>query len=517
MRQISFLKRSFCNPGIALSLIAFAISLRMLPGLRIIDDAYITYRYARNIVRGVGFVYNPGEYVLGTTTPLYTLLLAALGWIAQSEAFPQISVVLNALADGFSTMLLYFIAWRLTGHRLPGLLLGLLWAVAPKSVTFAIGGMETSLYIALMLGAFAAWLAERTRLSAVLAALATLTRPDALIWIGPLALTMIVNRWHSRRQQPTLRRLPWLEGGLYLTVLLPWLIYGTLTFGSPLTRSIAAKAIAYQLPPTHALVALIQHYSTPFFEHLSFGSSGALIGSLLYLLLASFGSLFLIRANWRSVPLVVFPWLYFLTFALANPLMFRWYTAPPTPLYFLCIVAGAWGLAKRLLGAKRGQWITAATGTVWLALSLRAWTLHPAHGPTRPTPEMAWFELEQLYEQVGRELAPYVDKETVIAAGDIGAIGWYSDARILDTLGLVSPQATVYYPLDPSMLATAPYAVAPDLIFDQKPDYIVILETYGRNGLLREPRLAEQYRLREKIETTIYGSDGMLVYERRGK
>ena len=33
------------------------------------DDAYITYRYARNLADGAGFVYNPGERVLGTTPP----------------------------------------------------------------------------------------------------------------------------------------------------------------------------------------------------------------------------------------------------------------------------------------------------------------------------------------------------------------------------------------------------------------------------------------------------------------
>jgi hypothetical protein len=40
------------------------------------EDAYITLRYARNIASGLGFVYNPCEPVLGTTTPLWTLLNA---------------------------------------------------------------------------------------------------------------------------------------------------------------------------------------------------------------------------------------------------------------------------------------------------------------------------------------------------------------------------------------------------------------------------------------------------------
>jgi len=42
----------------------------------IADDAFITFRYAENIANGIGFVYNEGERLLGTTTPLFTLILA---------------------------------------------------------------------------------------------------------------------------------------------------------------------------------------------------------------------------------------------------------------------------------------------------------------------------------------------------------------------------------------------------------------------------------------------------------
>jgi len=37
-----------------------------------VDDAFITFRYAANIANGNGLVYNLGERVLGTSTPLFT-------------------------------------------------------------------------------------------------------------------------------------------------------------------------------------------------------------------------------------------------------------------------------------------------------------------------------------------------------------------------------------------------------------------------------------------------------------
>ena len=55
-----------------------AVALRLLPGPQTTDDAYITFKYVRNLASGLGLTYNPGEHVLGTTTPLYTLSLTGL-------------------------------------------------------------------------------------------------------------------------------------------------------------------------------------------------------------------------------------------------------------------------------------------------------------------------------------------------------------------------------------------------------------------------------------------------------
>src|SRR4029077_17355811 len=42
------------------------------------EDSFITFRYARNLAAGQGLVYNPGEHVMGFTSPLWTVW-SALG------------------------------------------------------------------------------------------------------------------------------------------------------------------------------------------------------------------------------------------------------------------------------------------------------------------------------------------------------------------------------------------------------------------------------------------------------
>ncbi len=85
---------------------------------------------------------------------------------------------------------------------------------------------------------------------------------------------------------------------------------------------------------------------------------------------------------------------------------------------------------------------------------------------------------------------------TLRAAGDVGVLGFYTPARILDTVGLNSPVSTHYYPLAPEQYVIN-YAIPAQLILDQRPDFVVILEVYGRNTLLKDPAVLRQYHLLE--------------------
>lgn len=498
-------------------LIAFvAVLARAIPTPRTIDDAFITFRYARNLVSGSGFVFNPGQHVLGTTTPLYTLLLALLAGLTRGTNYPWLALVVNTLADAITCLLLVALGEKLTGQRAVGLGAALLWAIAPMSVTFAVGGMETSVFILLLVATAYSYISGHVRWAVVFAGLLLLTRPDGLLLAGPLGVDFLIRRLRARQ-------FPTAEALLFLGVVLPWVIFATRYFGSPIPHSILAKTLAYRVDPADGLVNLLQHYGTPFFEDQVLGRYWALAGFILYLALSLFGGLAILRRESRAWPIVLFPWLYFGAYAAARVLIFRWYLAPPLPFYFLLILAGLAKLlgdlarvagARGLALARRLNPLALPVG-LFALLSLLAWTARPDHGPSEPAPQMAWHQLELYYRQVGLGLAPRLTASSVVAAGDVGALGYYSNARILDTVGLMSPEATAYFPLDPA-LYTISYAIPPRLILDQEPDYVVFLEVYGRLGLLRDPQFLADYQLFQYIDTDIYGSHGLLVYQRRG-
>lgn len=505
----------FSRTSVAAGIISgLAIAARALPGPRTIDDAFITFRYARHWVEGAGLVYNPGEAVLGTTTPLYSFLLASLArFSGGGEAdFPVLAWVINALADGATCLLLIALGRRL-GMAGAGAAAALVWALAPMAVTFSIGGMETSVFIALMTATFYLHSLDRPAEAALTGALSLLTRPDALVFLLPLAADRLRRASALRRKDEPDCPIGWGQAAAFIVPVFLWVAYAVPVYGTPIPHSITAKVAAYHLPPEAGLVRLIQHYATPFFEHEALGIRGAWILGLwaVYTALFGLGALTAIRRLPSSWAVFAYPWLYFAAFAGANPLIFRWYLAPPLPIYFLGIFAGVARLASDLRLRPLPMIFAAAAA----ASTLRAWTLHPDHGPDRPAPEMAFIRLELLYEDVALRLGPQIEPGQVLAAGDIGALGYYTGARILDTIGLITPASVSYYPL-PEDLYVINYAIPPRLVQDLKPDYLVILESYGRKGLLQEEWFARDYRLIEVVPTDLYESSGLLVYARQG-
>ena len=112
------------------------------------DDAYITFRYARNIAAGLGFVYNQGEYILGTTTPLLTLILA-------STKLLSIPIIPVAKFIGFTFGLAYLILIisqfkNFNKRAALTLLFAVTVSLIPTNAKWDVAGMETALYIFLV-------------------------------------------------------------------------------------------------------------------------------------------------------------------------------------------------------------------------------------------------------------------------------------------------------------------------------------------------------------------------------
>jgi hypothetical protein len=155
--------------------IAFALAYSM--GLAVLlygqlrdwayDDPFITFRYAENLARGLGFVYNSGERVLSTTTPLFALLLAALS--RSGLDLPHLANLIGALSLALGGLALWDLArtWKTPLVGWVGLLL-----YPSFSLLLTTLGSEMPLYLAFCLGAFAFYARQTYHLTALFIALA---------------------------------------------------------------------------------------------------------------------------------------------------------------------------------------------------------------------------------------------------------------------------------------------------------------------------------------------------------
>lgn len=169
-----------------------------------IDDAGITFAYARNLAAGHGLVAQAGAApVEGFSNPLWTLLLAGLYAVGVFSltltpkllAFAMITVVIAVM----------FRDLRRSGHAGVSLAAPLiLVAACTPFVIWTMSGLENALLAMLVMLACANTLASvrhhasavrRDATAGVLSALLALTRPDAILYLGAHAVSVAAVEW----------------------------------------------------------------------------------------------------------------------------------------------------------------------------------------------------------------------------------------------------------------------------------------------------------------------------------
>ncbi len=172
------------------------VTVRFFP----IDDAYIFRKYAENLANGYGFAYNPGEIRSGATSFLYVIVLALLQKLTGGWDYTLTTGLLGVALFGGSIYVAGKMVWRETQSKLITMAAAFALAIAPPMFCTAVSGMETILYVFLLLclvGVVIHWGITKPWLLGVMAALLYLTRPDgvlalALIWF--LALPLAADR-----------------------------------------------------------------------------------------------------------------------------------------------------------------------------------------------------------------------------------------------------------------------------------------------------------------------------------
>ncbi len=357
-----------------------------------LDDAYIHLGVARTLVEDGTWGLNPGEHASASSSPLWTLAIA--GVFAVTGPWEHAGLLLAILSAG---LLLWVGAASLRDEGLPerAVAAGLLLLVLLAPLPFLVGlGMEHVLQAALAL-----LLARGTRSAGTgfaLAFAAALTRYESAALILALA-------WVQRREAPA-RALAILGGGA--AAVGGFGLYSLSQGGLFLPNSVLLKSLRGS-GPWEALGAAL--------------SEGAPLLALAVGVVVAAAALETGALHRRRVGLFAACVLAQLTLGRVGWL-FR-YEAWLMAWGCLLLVTPA-----RLLLARRGPMVLAAGALLLLPLGWRAAQANRLFGPGA-----------RLFSDVNVALARWVGAEwpgARVAAQDIGALAFFSDAEIVDVVGL---------------------------------------------------------------------------------
>lgn len=445
----SLMKRWFLGLGL-LAAMATVLGFALHP--LAVDDAFITYRYAHNLAAGNGFIYNPGRPVLSTTAPLWALILSggALLW----PDLPALANILSAAAVGAAAIFLFLLGRRevTPWAGLVSAMFLVTWPLLWLSL-----GLETAIFLALSLAAILTYQSERFFLSAILLALATLTRADGLVLTAVLTADYILRLFftdtkHSdaeRGSRQTKKAVSWRiilgSVALYVIVLLPlvgWLIW---QFGSPLPATLAAKRAQAEL----GITGFYAH--TTYLQGLIILLRARLAQTFLYLLFlpalaAGLVALFQNRKySWARL-LVAWGATHLIGYTILGVTPYYWYYAPLLPGVAAMAAVGVVWSVRRLHIGNVATW---GVGVAWVGLLLAAllWSdgkmvqalEGPAPPPENPISKVLPEAKVDVYEQAGRWLNKHTPADALVGVTEVGIMGYYSQRPMIDFLGLLEP------------------------------------------------------------------------------
>jgi len=414
------------------------------------DDGFISLQYAKNLLRGNGLVYNPGERVEGYTNFLWVVLVAGVNRLLPWTTLPDVAETLGIVCGAVTVVVVCRFAWIVWAQqrRWFGLLAGAFLACHSGFAAWGTGGLETTLLaLLLFVGAstYVWFLRTGRRFIAVPCwfALATMTRPDA----GALfAATAIHAFARERRLGVPLRRTRLVAFvAVFAVIYLPYFAWRLAYYGYPLPNTFYAKVggdVHQYFRGVGYLLGYARVYGVVVF-----------LPAVLLLLRRN-------RAVWRDyLALLVVVYGACIVFVGGDGLAFYRFVAFIAPLIYLLVAEGfadlyertarwrmapAWTRPVALVGAISASLLLTAQQSLLplLVPGTHRW-LEPQSGLSFPgvgsDHAYRWFDNYFVDRQAAaaRWLEAHARKDAVVASTPAGSIAYHMDhLRVIDMLGL---------------------------------------------------------------------------------
>jgi hypothetical protein len=451
-----------------------------------LDDSWIYAQMARNLATGKGFAFNPGEPVAGSTGPLYTFILAFF-YALFHEVVWSAKIFGIACQIGAGVALYLTALTLLPGRRLLALLASLLVVTSPPLVWGMLSGMEIPLYLLIVCAGLALYVRGKGTLAVLIWALGVWARPDGIFLV---ALGLI-----APPKQAVRRAL------VAAPVLLAYFGFNYMIGGHWMPQTVGAKA--------HFGIDLVGRTWNMMREWgalwgVPYRPTDQLEEPIVFLLLLLIGA----ALTWRKKPLL-------LAYAIGFPIvlsLFREHSASHKryilyviPFAMLLVVFAIDAISRRW-GEKRAPQIAALACAACLAWQA-SYLPHEAD-------VYAWNvqNINKMQRLLGTFVKLVTQPGDVVATNDIGAIAYFGERKVVDLMGLISPQRSL-----------------PDNLERYKPKLLLVFVTWFKDYAVPDPRTDNflfyeadstyRYELLAGVQlrkNTICASDRMTAYVRLG-
>ena len=503
-----------------------------------LDDSWIHAQFARNLALGNGFSYNPGVPISGSTAPLWTLLTAA-GYLITGD--PVLTgKFIGVLFLGLTVFFVYTLVRAISKDPREAMFAAVMVGALPRLVWASLSGMEVTLAVMLSLAGVVAHVLyshagdRRQYFSTLLFGLAALARPECTVFFVAAmldrALSATLIRWREVAAKdwivPVLIHIC-----IFVAVIAPFLIFSRKFGIGFLPNTAYAKALLWNKGLIAAIatgsnVEFIRSFTTnPFDYFMSFLHENLNNNPVLFMF-AGIGFLRLIffvpygeNSQYRSfiIPLII------VLFPLAIGVVVPFgeasyqegrYIAPVAPLMLIVGIVGLYGAAgygarvfakAKFMGRPARMVIERSLLMLFMLLALSSqfrniWYRGQIYGK-----EVA--NIEEMQVSIGKWIDRNLPADAVLAVNDVGAIAYFSQRKVLDTVGLISPEVLEYRRRG-ERLETAAFR----FLRSRRPEYAVLFPDWYPD-IVRREGLAEPIHRVVLNENVICGGKEMVVYK----
>jgi len=458
------------------------------------DDWFITLTYSKNIAKGNGFVFNHPPATLGTTTPLFALLVALISLVFYKVELSVIAVFFTAFCWISIVWILFLFrrAWGLENWQvciMSLVILGMGWRQGL--------GMEAYLFAFLLTLTISLFLSNHYSLAGFTSGLLFLTRGEGILIVPVILVTILLHhKSYKVDKKIVLKKIAKVLLS-FAIVFFIWFVYAELNFGHFLPNTLSAKVAQGQSNLWNTfLPTLVTRWFNLWGKRFE-----PVPGLNFYKIIALLGLLNSLAKDRRWLIWAAWITLYITGYSLLQVAAYGWYQIP---IIFVLNIFFGLGLVKiiniliklsKTYKYMRFLLFIFVLAVIWLVANPE-WNLkQPIPGDQRG----------ESYINLSKWLVENTDSCESVAYIEIGYLGYYTNNKIIDLAGLILPEMI-------------PYLVRRDVtggFWKYSPDYYIYLPDFdwALSAIRADPRFNQEY----QPVATLFGprESNFTIYKRR--